>query len=67
MRIDLPVCGFQNCRYSFDCNCTAGKIENERCEYRLLRDLLESRDRITKFSNMEVEQICQKISELFSS
>lgn len=32
MRIDLPCCGFKNCRYSFDGNCTKPS-EQEKCEY----------------------------------
>ena len=30
----MPLCGFKNCRFSFDGNCT-NKIEYDRCEYRL--------------------------------
>lgn len=37
MRIDLPGCGFKNCRFSFDGNCTK-KVEYERCEYRIAKD-----------------------------
>lgn len=36
MRIDLPTCGFKNCRYCFDGNCKS-KLEYERCEYRDLK------------------------------
>lgn len=32
MRIDLPGCGFKNCRYSFDGNCTKPNRQ-EKCEY----------------------------------
>lgn len=32
MRIDLPTCGFKNCRFYFDGNCKS-KIEYEHCEY----------------------------------
>lgn len=32
MRIDLPCCGFKNCRYSFDGNCMKPS-EQEKCEY----------------------------------
>lgn len=42
MRIDLPCCGFKNCRYQFDGNCT-NKKEYERCEYMELITDLESR------------------------
>ena len=34
MRIDSPLCNFENCRYFFDHNCTAKKVIWERCEYR---------------------------------
>lgn len=37
MRIDLPTCGFKNCRYCFDGNCKS-KLEYERCEHRDLRE-----------------------------
>lgn len=40
MRIDLPQCNFKNCRFSFDGNCT-NKIEYDRCEYRIEKELLE--------------------------
>lgn len=33
MRIDLPQCGFQNCRKQFDGNCK-DKTEYEMCAYR---------------------------------
>ena len=36
MRIDLPTCGFKNCRYCFDGNCKS-KLEYERCEHRDLK------------------------------
>ena len=32
MRIDLPCCGFKNCRLQFDGNCTAPKHVYESCE-----------------------------------
>ena len=32
MRIDLPCCGFKNCRYSFDGNCMS-LSKQEKCEY----------------------------------
>lgn len=32
MRIDLPCCGFKNCRHCFDGNCTKPS-EQEKCEY----------------------------------
>lgn len=32
MRIDLPCCGFKNCRYYFDGNCTEPS-EQGKCEY----------------------------------
>lgn len=37
MRIELPFCGFHNCRHYFDGNCSK-KIEYEKCEYRIARD-----------------------------
>lgn len=36
MRIDLPLCDFNKCRYYFDGNCTK-KSEYERCEYLLAK------------------------------
>lgn len=39
MRIDKPVCGFKNCRHSFDRNCT-DKVEYERCEYRRYKNTI---------------------------
>ena len=38
MRIDLPTCGFHNCRYYFDGNCK-NKIEYEKCDYTHLKYL----------------------------
>lgn len=32
MRIDLPNCGFKNCKYCFDGNCTKPE-EYDRCEF----------------------------------
>ena len=32
MRVDLPYCGFKNCRYSFDGNCTKPS-EQGKCDY----------------------------------
>ena len=32
MRIDLPYCGFKNCQYWFDGNCTKPSGQ-EKCEY----------------------------------
>ena len=32
MRIDLPCCGFKNCRYCFDGNCMKPS-KQEKCEY----------------------------------
>ena len=56
MRIDLPYCGFKNCRYCFDGNCMKPS-ELEKCEYwyllheeayqedeELLKKILESGD-----------------------
>ena len=40
MRIDLPLCNLQSCRYCFDGNCTK-KSEHERCEYRMFSELRE--------------------------
>lgn len=36
MRIDLPTCGFKNCRHCFDGNCRS-KLEYARCEYQALK------------------------------
>lgn len=40
MRIDLPCCGFRNCRYHFDGNCTK-KVEYEKC---IMKDMLKAYD-----------------------
>lgn len=32
MRIDLPLCGFKQCKYQSDGNCTR-QIEYDRCAY----------------------------------
>lgn len=37
MRIDLPTCGFKNCRHCFDGNCNS-RLEYSRCEYRDLKE-----------------------------
>ena len=37
MRIDLSQCGFHNCRYQFDGNCTS-KSKYSKCEYRYLNE-----------------------------
>lgn len=37
MRIDLPTCGFMNCRHCFDGNCNS-KLEYSRCEHRGLKE-----------------------------
>ena len=37
MRIDLPLCNFKNCRYSFDGNCTR-QDRYVWCEYRLVKN-----------------------------
>lgn len=36
MRIDLPLCDFQNCRKRFDGNCTDSHYEI--CEYKMLKE-----------------------------
>ena len=41
MRIDLPLCGFKNCKWEADCNCTNNKNGYNTCEYRLLNKTLE--------------------------
>lgn len=41
MRIDLPLCGFKNCKWESDCNCTNSKNGYDTCEYRLLNKTLE--------------------------
>ena len=58
MRIELPTCGFKNCKYYFDGNCT-NKIEYHKCEYGFLKyfahtyekQLLEFMDNIFKEDN----------------
>lgn len=40
MRIDLPQCGFKNCRFCFDGNCTS-KREYKRCHSRRSLTMLE--------------------------
>ena len=43
MRIDLPQCGFKNCRYQFDGNCISeSKTRYEKCEYKYYKDKVES-------------------------
>lgn len=41
MSIDLPQCGFKNCRFHADGNC-ANKTEYSRCEYALMLGTIES-------------------------
>ncbi len=36
MRIDLPLCGFKNCKYQFDGNCTH-EDEYETCEFTCMK------------------------------
>ena len=38
MRIDLPQCGLDTCRYSFDCNCTDVK-RYKTCEFAYFKEL----------------------------
>lgn len=40
MRIDLPQCNFEYCKYSFDGNCTS-KNKYNKCEYNLLNKILK--------------------------
>lgn len=44
MRIDLPQCGLDTCRYSFDCNCTDVK-RYKSCEFAYFKQL-EADDRL---------------------
>lgn len=39
MRIDLPTCGFKNCRFYFDGN-YKNRIEYEHCEYARLKNYI---------------------------
>lgn len=41
MRIDLPQCGFKQCKFQFDGNCLH-KSEYERCDYRRMEDAINS-------------------------
>lgn len=38
MRIDLPLCGLDSCRYSFDGNCTS-KSRYKSCEFAYFKEL----------------------------
>ena len=40
MRIDLPLCGFKNCKWEYDCNCVS-KNDYNKCYHRLLEKTLE--------------------------
>lgn len=39
MRIDLPGCGFKDCKYNFDCNCK-DRNKYEKCEYKSLHNTI---------------------------
>lgn len=39
MRIDLPGCGFKDCKYNFDCNCN-DRNKYEKCEYKSLHNII---------------------------
>lgn len=39
MRIDLPGCGFKDCKYNFDCNCK-DRNKYEKCEYKSLHNII---------------------------
>lgn len=54
MRIDLPTCGFSNCRHRFDGNCMRNP---EECEYTIMKKLLEE-------SAEEIENLYGKETEL---
>ena len=41
MRVDLPQCGFKNCKFSWDGNCLY-RLEYKRCEHRLAIETLEN-------------------------
>lgn len=55
MSINEPCCGFQNCKYQFDGNCT-NKNRYERCEYMNMRFfLLELQEKME--GNEELKEI----------
>lgn len=39
MRIDLPGCGFKDCKYNFDCNCK-DRNKYKKCEYKSLHNTI---------------------------
>lgn len=41
MRIELPQCGFKQCRFQFDGNCVK-ETEFDRCEYRKMKSTINS-------------------------
>lgn len=66
MRIDLPACNFQNCRYCFDNNCTK-KTAYQRCAYRFTKAeaIKEFWDRLQKdFPNLFAGQHPCTLSEI---
>lgn len=54
MRIDLPACGFNNCKHRFDGNCMR---EPKQCEYAIMKELLEE-------AAEEIENIYGRETEL---
>ena len=58
MRIDLPCCGFSNCRYYFDGNCT-DKVKYSDCQLSFLENYY---DESTK--NLRKSEIIQALDSL---
>lgn len=63
MRIDLPICGFSECKYRLDGNCTKRQDE---CEFFLRGQLLEAAvEELENCHGREVE-ISKRIKELIN-
>lgn len=54
MRIDLPTCGFKNCRYYFDGNCK-NKNEYEQCDYTRFKTYMYYVDNIENLNVPKVD------------
>lgn len=60
MRIDLPQCDFENCKYCFDGNCMK-KSEYERCEYRQQKADIEGYGHLEVILNTAVDVLAADI------
>ena len=54
MRIDLPTCGFKNCRFYFDGNCKS-KIEYEKCDYVYFKNYIYYTDNLDKLKGTGID------------